>query len=275
MKKVLCIVGVALFGLASFRALGTMVGLLIYAGLNTATVGASLKVMETILVQFAVAILFGGFTVLSWRGVRSSSTPKTVDRRLVVAVAAVVVLLVGCFTYTVFSAREHKHRSVCSDCSVRSDRFVDRFNEQMAAINRDSDKLDNEVEVATSGEVKNQKEAVDYLTTLDNYQAGVEDIFVRQAAVFTQAHKPMPAALIEQQQAELALTEQCMTCIAIWPTRQTTFTKQPMVGWLLSNPMSTARRSWLSGQRVHDLTRRMLRLRYSNESRGNVKSFSL
>jgi uncharacterized membrane protein YedE/YeeE len=182
-----------------------MVGLLIYAGLNTATVGASLKVMETILVQFAVAILFGGFTVLSWRGVRSSSTPKTVDRRLVVAVAAVVVLLVGCFTYTVFSARStNTAQSVQTVPSVQTV-SSDRFNEQMAAINRDSDKLDNELEVATSGDVKNQKEAVDYLTALDNYQAGVEDIFVRQAAVFTQAHKPMPAALIEQQQAELAL----------------------------------------------------------------------
>lgn len=199
MKKVLCIIGVALFGLASFRALGTMVGMLIYAGLNTATVGASMKVMEDIVVQFAVAILFGGFTVLSWRGFRSSSTPKKVDRRLVGAVAVVVVLLVGFLTYTVFSAR--------STNTAQSVQTVpsDTVNEQMAAINRDSDKLDNEFDAATSKtKVTNPQEAAAYLTMLENYHAGVEDIFTRRTAVYAQGHKALPAVAVEQQQAELA-----------------------------------------------------------------------
>jgi hypothetical protein len=199
MKKVLCIIGVALFGLASFRALCTTVGLLIYAGLNTATVGASMKVMQNILVQFAVGMLFGGFTVLSWRGFRSSSTPKTVDRRLVVAVAAVVVLLVGFLTYTVFFTK-----STNTAQSVQTVQ-TDTFNEQMAAINRDSDKLDNEFDAATSKtKVANPQEAAAYLTILENYHTGVEDIFARRTAVYAQGHKPLPAVAVEQQQAELA-----------------------------------------------------------------------
>ena len=202
MKKVLCIIGVAFCGLASFRALCAMVGLLIYAGLNTATVGASMKVMQNIVVQFAVAMLFGGFTVLSWRGFRSSSTPKTVDRRLIVAVAAVVALLVGFLTYTVFSAKStNTAQSVQTVQTVPSD----TFNEQMAAINRDSDKLDNEFDASTSKtKVTNPEEAAAYLTMLENYHAGVEDIFTRRTAVYAQGHKPLPAVAVEQQQAELA-----------------------------------------------------------------------
>ena len=205
MKKVLCIIGVALFGLASFRALCTMVGLLIYAGLNTATVGASMKVAQNIFVQFAVAMLFGGFAVLSWRGFRSSSTPKTVDRRLVVAVAAVVVLLVGFLTYTVFFAKSaNTAQSVQTVPSVQTV-SLDTFNEQMAAINRDSDKLDNEFDAATSTtKVTNPQEAAAYLTMLENYHAGVEDIFARRTALYAQGHKPLPALAVEQQQAELA-----------------------------------------------------------------------
>lgn len=199
MTKVLCIIGVGLFGLASFRALCAMVGLLIYAGLNTATVGVSTKVMQNICVQFAVAILFGGFTVLSWRGFRSSSTPQTVDRRLVVAVALVLVLLVGFLTYTVFSAKGTN--TAQSVQTVPSD----TFNEQMAAINRDSDKLDNEFDAATSkAKVTNPQEAAAYLTMLENYHAGVEDIFARRTTVYAQGHKPLPAVAAEQQQAELA-----------------------------------------------------------------------
>jgi hypothetical protein len=202
MKKVLCIIGVALFGLASFRALCAMVGLLIYAGLTTATVGASMEVMQNFCVQFAVAILFGGFTVLSWRGFRSLSTPKTVDRRLVVAAALVVVLLVGFLTYTVFSAK-----STNTAQSAQSVQIVpsDSFNEQMAAINRDSDKLDKEFDAATSKiKVTNPQEAAAYLTMLENYHASVEDIFTRRTAVYAQGHKPLSAVAVEQQQAELA-----------------------------------------------------------------------
>lgn len=202
MKKVLCIIGVALFGLASVRALCTMVGLLIYAGLNTSTVGVSMKFVQNMFVQFAVAILFGGFTVLSWRGFRSSSTPKTEDRRLVVAVAAVVVLLVGFLTYNVFSAKStNTAQSVQTVQTVPSD----TFNEQMAAINRDSDKLDNEFDAATSKtNVTDSQKAAAYLTMLENYHAGVEDIFTRRTAVYAQGHKPLPAVAVEQQQAELA-----------------------------------------------------------------------
>jgi len=81
----------------------------------------------------------------------------------------------------------------------------DTLNEQMAAIYRDSDKLDSEFEAATSKtKVTNPQEAAAYLTMLENYHAGEEDIFARRAAAYAQEHKPLPAVAVEQQQAELA-----------------------------------------------------------------------
>jgi hypothetical protein len=112
-------------------------------------------------------------------------------QNVVATIAAVT--LVGVYSYLQTTRRD----------SLRDD---NAFNEQLAAIQLESEKLDRAVDTAMErmGPAKTPQDAAAALQIQVNYCDGVKNLYSRQNALFEREHKTLDPIAVEQHQAGLA-----------------------------------------------------------------------